>query len=86
MTYHHHEPLWYRVTFILKLCDFISFDDHQIYNIITLMLLLYNVTILPFRVESGLDDPDNVGHLGNFFMGQVGLIRKLNYLDVTQIF
>ena len=38
------------------------------------------------RVESGSDDPDNVGHLVTFLMGQVGLIRKLNYLDVTRIF
>ena len=38
------------------------------------------------RVESGSDDPDYLGHLGHFFAGQVGLIHKLNYLDVTQIF
>ena len=31
------------------------------------------------RVESGLDD------LGHFLEGQVGLICKLIYLDVTQI-
>ena len=31
------------------------------------------------RNESGSDDPDNLGH---FLEGQVGLIRKLNYLDV----
>ena len=37
------------------------------------------------RVESGLDDPDNLGHLGHFLVGQVGHIRKPNYLDVTQI-
>ena len=37
---------------------------------------------VPSRVESGLDDPDNLGH---FLEGQVGLIRKLNYLDVTWI-
>ena len=24
------------------------------------------------RVESGLDDPDNVGHLGHFFDGSSG--------------
>ena len=36
-------------------------------------------------VESGLDDSDNLGHLGHFLEGQVGLIWKLNYLDVTQI-
>ena len=41
------------------------------------------------RVESGSDDPDNLGHLGSlgvtFLVGQVDLIYKLNYLDVTQI-
>ena len=40
------------------------------------------------RVESGSDDPDNLGHLGHFLEGQVhgpGLIHKLNYLDVTRI-
>ena len=31
------------------------------------------------------DDPDNLGHLGPFLVGQVGLIHKLNYLDVTRI-
>ena len=41
--------------------------------------------LLPIRVESGLDDPDNLDHLGHFLEGQVGLIRKLNYLDVTRI-
>ena len=25
-------------------------------------------------------------YLGHFLVGQVGLIRKLNYLDVTQMF
>ena len=29
-------------------------------------------TVLHSRVESGLDDPDNLGHLGHFFEGQVG--------------
>ena len=38
------------------------------------------------RVESGLDDPDYLGHLSHFLVGQVGIIRKLNYLGVTQIF
>ena len=38
------------------------------------------------RVESGSDDPEYLGHLGHFLVGQVGLIRKLNYLDVTRIF
>ena len=38
------------------------------------------------RVESGSDDPDNLGHLDHFLEGQVGLICKLiNYLDVTRI-
>ena len=36
------------------------------------------------RVESGSDDPDNLGHLGYFLVGQVGLIHTLNYLDVTR--
>ena len=40
----------------------------------------YKVSI---RVESGSDDPDNLSHLGHFLEGQVGLIHKLNYLDVT---
>ena len=35
------------------------------------------------RVESGSDDLDYLGH---FLVGQVGLIHKLIYLDVTQIF
>ena len=35
------------------------------------------------RVESGSDDPDYLGH---FLVGQVGIICKLNYLDVTWIF
>ena len=38
------------------------------------------------RVESGLDDPDNLGHLGHFLEGQVGPIHKLNYLDATRIY
>ena len=37
------------------------------------------------RVESGSDDLDSLGHLNHFLVGQVGLIHKLNYLDVTQI-
>ena len=39
-------------------------------------------------VKSGLkvvDDLNNLGHLNHFLEGQVGLIYKLNYLDVTQI-
>ena len=38
------------------------------------------------RIESGSDDPDNLGHLGHFLVGQVDLIHKLNYMDVTRIF
>ena len=37
------------------------------------------------RVESGSDDPDNLAHLGHFLGGQVGLICKINYLNVTRI-
>ena len=37
------------------------------------------------RVESGLDDPDYLGHLGHFLKGQVGLICTLSYLNVTRI-
>ena len=40
---------------------------------------------MPTRVESGSDDPNNLGHLGHFLVDQVGLIHKLNYLDVTRI-
>ena len=36
-----------------------------------------------FRVDNRLDDPDYLGHLGHFLVGQAGLICKLNYLDVT---
>ena len=35
--------------------------------------------------NSGSDDPENLGHSGHFLVGQVGLIHKLNYLDLTQI-
>ena len=50
-------------------------------------LLVHATTTVSYLQGSGLDDPDNLGHLGHFFgdMGQVGLIHKLNYLDVTQI-
>ena len=41
--------------------------------------------VLYARVESGPHDPDNLGHLGRFLEGQVGLVRKPNYLDVTRI-
>ena len=43
------------------------------------------ITYIQSRVESGSDDPENLGHLGHFLVGQVGLIHKLNYLDVTRI-
>ena len=36
------------------------------------------------RVDGGSDDLDNLGHLGHFLVGQVGLICKLSYLDVTR--
>ena len=45
--------------------------------------------MLANRVESRLDDLDNLGHLtwGYFLVGQVGLVRKLtDYLDVTRFF
>ena len=38
--------------------------------------------VVASRIESGLDDPEYLGH---FLVGQVGLIHKLNYLDVTCI-
>ena len=41
------------------------------------MWLLYN------RIESESDDPDYLSHL---LVDQAGLIRKLNYLDVTRMF
>ena len=34
---------------------------------------------------SGSGDQDNLDHLGHFLVGQVGLIHKLNYLDVTRM-
>ena len=50
-------------------------------------LLSMTTTIVSLiQVESKLDDPDYLGHLGHFLVGQVGLIHKLNYLDVTWIF
>ena len=39
--------------------------------------------MLHTRVESGSDGPDYLGH---FLVDQVGLIHKLNYLDVTRIY
>ena len=38
------------------------------------------------RIESGSDDPDYLAHLGHFLVGQMGLICKINYLDLTWIF
>ena len=35
-------------------------------------LLLHTMQKLHTRVESGSDDPDNVGHLGHFFEGSSG--------------
>ena len=32
------------------------------------------------KIESRSDDPGYLGHLGHFLVGQVGHIRKLNYL------
>ena len=37
-----------------------------------------------YKVGSGSDDPDNLGHLDHFLVGQADLICKINYLDVTQ--
>ena len=42
-------------------------------------------TGLQIRIESELDDLNNLDFLGHILMGQVDLIRKLNYLDVTQL-
>ena len=38
------------------------------------------------KVEGGLDDPNYLGHLDHCLVGQVRLICKLNFLDVTWIF
>ena len=46
-------------------------------------LMMERVLYQWVRVESGLDDPDNLGFEFTFLEGQVGLIHKLNYLDVT---
>ena len=37
-----------------------------------LPMLLYLLEDVGSRVESGSDDPDNVGHLGHFFDGSSG--------------
>ena len=36
------------------------------------LALQYHTEKLRIRVESGSDDPDNVGHLGHFFDGSSG--------------
>ena len=38
-----------------------------------------------YNRKNGLDDLDSLGHLDHFLVGEVGLICKLNYLDVTRI-
>ena len=43
------------------------------------------VGVVCFKVESSWMTPDNLGQLGHFLVGQVGLIHKLNYLNVTRI-
>ena len=43
----------------------------------------YSELFTQIKVENESDDRDNLGHLDHFFGGQVDLIRKLNYLDVT---
>ena len=71
-----HSKLW---TFKVK--TFVDFIKPQNWNFspskLLHMRLLYN------RVESESDDPDYLGHL---LVDQAGLIRKLNYLDVTRMF
>ena len=50
--------------------------------------VLYSIAIaIHIRVESGLDDPDNLGHLDHFVGGSSGfhLQTTVNYLDVTRI-
>ena len=49
-----------------------------------IMVMAYICSYTAFYT-SGSDDPDNLGHLGHFLEGQVGLICKINYLDVTRI-
>ena len=39
-----------------------------------------------FRVDSGSDDPDYLGHLGHFFGESSRSYHKLNYLDVNWTF
>ena len=44
---------------------------------------MFQEFIIYIRVESGLDDPDNLGHLGHFFSGSSGshLQTKLSGCD-----
>ena len=51
----------------------------------TLYVNEHIVLVMYYRVESGSDDPDNLGHLGHFFGGSSGSHPQTNYLDVTQI-
>ena len=37
------------------------------------------------RVESGSDDPDNLGNLGHFLGGSSGSHPQINYLDLTRM-
>ena len=47
--------------------------------------VVYSKKIGMHRVESGSDDPDNVGHLGHFFDGSIGshLQTKLSGCEVN---
>ena len=44
---------------------------------------MQNLSVDRYRVESGSDDPDNLGHLGHFFGGSSGchLQTKLSGFD-----
>ena len=53
--------------------------------IIQVIHSLSSCVLVCSRVESGSDDRDNLGHLDHFLEGEVDPIRKLYYLDVTQI-
>ena len=53
------------------------------------LLTCMHIAIMSYvRVESGSNDPGQTIWVTwvTFLVGQVVLIRKLNYLDVTQIF
>ena len=63
--------------------EFANYDNSPSFvNIIITCMLVYT----HIRVESGLDYPDSLDQLSSFLVGQVGLIHKVNYLDVTHIF